>query len=121
MPRTTEFEDSNRVELVKELKHASKKEDAGIWKRLAEELDRSRQSRRKVNIWRINRYTNDGETIVVPGKILGSGNLSHKLNIAAFKFTDGAKQKIEKSGSKTLSILELIKKNPKGSDVRIIG
>ncbi len=121
MPRTVEFEDPNGIKLVKELKQAAKKEDAGIWKRLAGELDRGRQNRRNVNIWRINKHTTDGETIVVPGKILGSGNLSHKLNIAAFKFTEGARHKIEKSGSKILSMSELIKKNPHGSNVRIIG
>lgn len=121
MPRTTEFEDPNRLELIKELKQAVKKEDAGIWKRLAEELSSSRQNRRTVNIWRINKHTTSGETIVIPGKVLGTGSLNHKLNVAAFKFTDGAKQKIEKSGSKMLSIPELIKKNPKGSNLRIIG
>lgn len=121
MPRTAEFEDQNRLELIKELRQAAKKEDGKIWKRLAEELCRSRKNRRTVNIWRINRHTKEGETVVVPGKILGSGNPSHKLNIAAFKFTDGAKQKIEKFGSKTFSISELIKKNPKGSNIRIIG
>ncbi len=62
-----------------------------------------------------------GETVVVPGKVLGDGSLDHKLEIAAFKFTQSAKEKIKKAGGKFMSISELIKKNPKGSNVRIIG
>ena len=121
MPRTFEYEDPIRLELINELKVIARKEDAKIWRAVARELSRSRKNRRKVNIWRINKHTKKGETVVVPGKVLGDGSLDHKLEIAAFKFTQSAKEKIKKAGGKFMSISELIKKNPKGSNVRIIG
>ncbi len=121
MPRTYEYQDPGRLELIKELKRVAKKENAKIWKAVAKELSRSRKNRREVNVYKINRFTNENEVVVVPGKVLGSGNLEHKVEVAAFKFTQGAKEKIEQAGGKISSIQELVRKNPKGSNVRIIG
>ena len=123
MPRTHEFEDPGRLELVDELKAIARKNDAKIWRVIARELSRSRKNRREVNLWRINRCAKKGDTLVVPGKVLSEGILDqdHKVTIAAFKFTGNAKEKIEKLGGKTMSISELVRKNPKGSNVKLIG
>lgn len=121
MPRTHEFEDPGRLELVDELKAIARKNDAKIWKVMARELSRSRKNRREVNLWGINRCAKKGDTLVVPGKVLSEGTLDHKVDIAAFKFTSDAKKKIEKLGGKTMSISELVRKNPKGSNVKLIG
>ena len=59
--------------------------------------------------------------VVVPGKVLGSGTLDHKITIAAFDFSDGAIEKLKESNCEMLSINELMSKNPKGSRVRVIG
>jgi large subunit ribosomal protein L18e len=74
----------------------------------------------EVNVSKINRFTIDGETIVVPGKVLGSGELDHKVTVAALKFSDAARAKIDKVGE-TLTINELLDRNPKGSNIRIFG
>lgn len=121
MPRTFEYEDPRRIELIEELKKASKENKAGIWKSIATELSRSRRNRKEVNIRRLNKYTSDNETAIIPGKLLGDGNLDHKVTVAAFKLTEGAKEKVEKSGGNIISIQDLIKKNPKGSKIKIIG
>lgn len=109
------------VMTINELKKASLDQGVKIWKRVALDLEKPTRSRRTVNLSKISRYTQESETIVVPGKVLGSGMLNHKLNISAFQFSEGAKEKIEKSGSKIVPILELIKESPKGKRVRIIG
>lgn len=121
MPKTFEYEDPVRLQLINELKAAARKEDANIWSAVARELVRSRKNRRGVNLWRINKYAKKGETIVVPGKVLSDGSLDHKVEIAAFKFTENSRKKIDKSGGKYMSISELIKKNPRGSNVKLIG
>jgi large subunit ribosomal protein L18e len=74
-----------------------------------------------VNISRINRHTKAGDTVVVPGKVLGAGNLDHPVTVAAFKFSKQAKEKILKTGGACVTIEELIERNPKGSLVRVIG
>ena len=45
----------------------------------------------------------------------------HSVVVAAFSFSDSARQEIEKAKGKCITIKELIKQNPKGKDVRIIG
>ena len=94
---------------------------APIWKRVAFELARSTRQRREVNLSRINRYTEQNETIIVPGKVLGSGVLEHPVTIAAFSFSVSARTAIEHAKGKTITIAELVKAKPKGQGVRIIG
>jgi large subunit ribosomal protein L18e len=57
----------------------------------------------------------------VPGKVLGSGTISHNVTVAAFAFSQNAKKQIESAKGKTMTINELLRKNPKGKDIRIIG
>jgi len=109
------------LSLVAELKKRSHDQKVNIWKRIANDLEKPTRKRRVVNLSRINRYTKENEIIIVPGKILGAGILEHKLTISAFQFSDGAKEKIEKAGSKIIPLLELSKDNPTGKGVRIIG
>ncbi len=109
------------VELIRFLKKQSREQKAPIWKAVAEKLAVSRRRRIAVNISRINRYTEKNETVVVPGKVLGAGELNHPVTVAAFAFSETAEQKIKKAKGKCLTIPELVKKNPKGSNVKIIG
>jgi large subunit ribosomal protein L18e len=107
--------------LITELKKTSIKEDVKIWKRIASDLEKPTKSRRIVNLSRINRYVKNGEIIVVPGKVLSMGELDKKVTVAAYNFSGNAKDKIKQSGSSVITILDLIKTNPKGKKVRIIG
>ena len=108
-------------DLIGELKKRSNEQAVNLWKRIALDLEKPTRIRRIVNISRINRFTKDGETIVIPGKVLGSGILKHKLNVAAFSFSQGALNAIKKANGTAMPLTELIKKNPKGEKVRIIG
>jgi len=58
---------------------------------------------------------------VVPGKVIGTGKIDHPITVAAFSFSEKAKEKIKVARGKAISLLQLIKKNPKGSNVKIIG
>ncbi len=114
-------ENQNLRELIRELKRRSIEEKVKLWKRIAIDLEKPSRQRRIVNLSRINRHTKDNETIIVPGKVLGSGVLEHKLAIAAFDFSNSAKEKIKSSGSELISIEELMKNPVKGRRIRIIG
>ncbi len=107
--------------LIQELKKESTTQKAKIWKRIAQDLEKPTRKRRIVNISRINRNTKANETIIVPGKVLGSGTLAHSVTIAAYAFSESAKKLIEQAKGKCITINELLKTNPKGKDVRIIG
>ena len=107
--------------LIRELKTLSSKQDSGLWRRLALDLERPTRSRRAVNLSRIAKFTKDNELVVVPGKVLGSGDMPHKITIAAWDFSAQAVEKINKAKGTCMTIQDLVKKNPKPSEVRIIG
>ncbi len=69
---------------------------------------------------KVNRHTKKADVVVVPGKILASGNIDHAVTIAAFDISGKAKAKLEAVKAKYLTIQELLEKNPKGSNVKII-
>src|SRR5262245_53757993 len=119
MHRTVQ-KNERMMELLQTLKKAAIEHDAPIWKRIATDLEAPTKARRLVNIYKIEKYVVDGETIVVPGKVLGTGDLTKKVHVAAFSFSEDAHSKIAAKGS-TMTILELVKKNPKGDKIRIIG
>jgi len=106
---------------IRELRKAANNNKAPIWDRVADLLERPRRKRIAVNISRINRYTSDGDVVVVPGKVLGAGKLDHPVTVAAIGFSLKALEKIRASGGKAIHILDLINMNPRGSNVKIIG
>ncbi|MGZ7046845.1 MAG: 50S ribosomal protein L18e [Methanobacterium sp.] len=111
---------TNLIELINNLKEKSYSEDVGIWKDIAKRLERSNRRHAEVNISKINRYSSPDETILVPGKILGSGQLDHNVNVVALGFSKSAEVKIDSAGGRCLSITEILDENPKGSKIRII-
>ena len=108
-------------DLIMELKKRSNEQSVNLWKRIALDLEKPTRQRRVINLSRINRNTKENEVIVVPGKVLGSGILNHKLTISAYQFSEQAKDKIEKAGAKIIPLLELSKEKPDGKKLRIIG
>ena len=103
------------------LRQAFKKSKAPIWRALEEELEGPRANRREVNVRRLAEITKAGEVIVVPGKVLGTGSLGHKLTVCAFSISEGAAKKVMTAGGKVVSFEDLIKKHPDGKGVRVIG
>lgn len=106
--------------LIRRLRKLAKETGSDIWSDLAERLNRSNRSRSEVNVSQLNRHTEDGDTVVVPGKVLGSGNLDHSLTVAAFSFSGRARSRIRSVGGETLTIGELLDRNPEGKSVIIM-
>ena len=109
------------TDLIHNLKKQANEKDVMLWKDIALRLEKSNKNWPVVNLDRISKYVNEKETALIPGKVLSDGTLTKKINIAAWSFSDKATEKIKKAGGKTLSIEELMKNNPKGKDIRIIG
>ena len=112
--------DPNKISLIRKLKSAATKNQANIWKTLASELSKSNRKRVAVNLSQINRNSSKGEVILIPGKVLGAGDLSHAIEIAAETFSESAQLKIEGIGGTCLSIEELLSKNPSGTGIRLM-
>jgi large subunit ribosomal protein L18e len=90
-----------------------------IWKKLSKKLSGPRKNRIEANLYRINKKTKENDVIVIPGKVLANGDLDHKITIACLTFSKAAQKKIEVSGSKIISIYDLLQQNPEGKNVKI--
>ncbi len=77
-----------------------------LWKDIAKRLAKPRKLYAQVNVSKIERYLLDGEIAVVPGKVLGGGDLSKPIKVAALSFSETAKRKIEEAGGQCLSLEE---------------
>ncbi len=113
--------DENLSMLIAELKKKSLTSKERFWKAIALELERPTRQRRVVNLSKIDRFTSEGDFIVVPGKVLSAGELTHPLTIAAWKFSGSAKEKIEGKKAKGMTLAELLKSDIKGKKIRIMG
>lgn len=105
---------------VRALRKASQGGGPALWRALADELDRPRRRRTAVNLSRINRHTEDGDIVAVPGKVLGAGSLSHPVVVAAFSFSETAKEKIALAEGRSLTLTELLAEGADPSKIRII-
>ena len=113
--------ENNLVQLVKELKSASKKNEAPIWSKIAKDVLKSNSNKKTINLKKIEQLTNDGNAVIISGKVLGTGNLSHKVIISSFSISSSAAKKIKESGGEILKFSDMIKRFPTGKDVKIIG
>ncbi|MGV9173506.1 MAG: 50S ribosomal protein L18e [Promethearchaeia archaeon] len=104
---------------VRKLIRDLKKTKRNIWKQVSEKLSKPRKHRVEANLYRINNKTKKNDVIVIPGKVLGTGDLDHKLTIACIDYSRSARRKIEASGSTLLSIEQLLEEHPDGSNVKI--
>ena len=73
-----------------------------------------------MNVSKIDRYAAEGETILVPGKVLGTGVIDRAVRVAALNFSAQAADKITGANGTCMTIEELLNDNPKGSRVRIL-
>jgi large subunit ribosomal protein L18e len=118
--RETESTNPELIQLIRFLKKQSREKQAKIWLDVAERLAKPKSKRVAVNLSRINRHTKRSDTVIVPGKVLGAGNLSHSVTVAAFDASKKAEEKLKAARAKYLSIAELVAKNPTGANVKII-
>jgi len=107
------------LKLVKKLRDAHFKTKTAIWGEVADMISSSTRKRAEVNLSSISRLANEGETLLVPGKVLAAGVLKKKVDVCAFSFSAEAKKKIESAKGSCVAIETLLEKNPKGTGVRI--
>jgi large subunit ribosomal protein L18e len=107
----------NDIEVVDTLK-ACKKNAA--WMNVGRLLSRSRSQYPQINLDIIDRSTKEGDRVVIPGKVLGSGQINKKIRVIALKFSGSAKEKLKSQKVEVVSILEEIKSNPKAEGITVM-
>jgi large subunit ribosomal protein L18e len=108
-------------DLISNLNSHGHGKGSDLWIAVARGLNRPKRRGYEVNLFSLDRSAGSKETVVVPGSVLGSGEIKKALTVAALRFSAEAREKIEKAGGKCMSIPELLEKNPKGHRIRIMG
>ncbi|GAA0202178.1 LSU ribosomal protein L18AE [Haladaptatus litoreus] len=106
--------------LIAELKSVSRSEETDVWNDVATRLEKPRSTHAEVNLGRIERYAQEDETVIVPGKVLGSGVLQKNVTVAAVDFSSTAETKIEQANGDPIQLEQAIEQNPNGANVRVI-
>jgi large subunit ribosomal protein L18e len=85
---------------------------------VAKELARPKKKWVKINVQELGNQKEDA--LLVPGFVLGSGNLEKKIKVIAWSFSKQAEEKIKKAKGEAILIKDEIKKNPKLTGVKLI-
>ena len=66
------------------------------------------RKRGAVSIFKLSNVTEEGDNIIVPRKIVSSGKMTHKINIAALEYSKGAREALTSSGSRIMTLKEMM-------------
>ena len=76
MSRNSKKTNDALIALIGDLKAQSRSTGAALWRDVALRLEASRSNWAEPNLSRLSRTAGENETILVPGKLLGSGEIS---------------------------------------------
>jgi large subunit ribosomal protein L18e len=113
---------SGTKKIISELQRFGKKKKQMIWLKVAETLEKPSRSRPKVNLWKLALLAekNKEKILVVPGKVLGDGELEKKIEVAALSVSVNAMKKISEVKGRFYSFNELMEKNVSPSKMVIV-
>ena len=120
MPKATGPSNPVMKNLIADLRDMGHNEKSKFLLNLSELLEKPERRRATVNLSKIQRFSKENETVLVPGKVLSTGIITKPVNVACFSLSREAWAKIKKAGGRAINIRELVKENPKGKGVKII-
>ena len=97
---------------------AAKKNKA--WLKIAHMISGPRRKQASVNLIDIEKETKEGDTVLIAGKVLGSGDVSKKVRVVALYFSEEARKKLKAKKCEVVSVKEEIKVNPKAQGIRVL-
>jgi large subunit ribosomal protein L18e len=109
------------VGLISDLRNAGRENEAPIWRDIASRLEGPSRHWAQVNISKVAAYSRDGENVVVPGKLLGAGEIGRAVTVVAVSASASARAKVAAAGGKVLTLHEGVIAFPKGEKCRILG
>lgn len=92
---------NEKIETIDKLFKAYKENKKDIYKRVAKLLEKSVRKNISVNLNKLEKLSvvKAGSIVIVPGKVLGTGNVSKDIVVYAYKFSDSAKEKLKNAKS----------------------
>ncbi len=108
------------VDTILKLRRVSRENDAPVWRSIAERLERPSRVWDVVNTGDLQRVGEDDRLHIVAGKVLASGYLDRGLTVAAWSFSDGARDKIEAAGGTCLRLDKACETYADGANVKVV-
>jgi large subunit ribosomal protein L18e len=105
--------------LIVELHKIGTENDAAVWSEVARRLSKPSKNWSQVNVQKVQDVAGK-DLAVVCGKVLSTGELTQPIQVAAMRFSENARKKIEAAKGTAFDLLDAAKKNPKGTGVRLV-
>ena len=102
-------------------KAAARSSKKPVYKRAVKMLSKKTAQLVEVNVGKLDMISSEGSLLLVPGKVLGEGDVSKELHVGAVAFTASAIQKISSAGGEALLIKDFVAKHGDGKGVFLIG
>ena len=113
--------ESNEIaDTIDTLVKVSRENSSAMWRDIAERLSGGSRRYDSINVGKINRLSNDGDIVIVPGSVLESGIINKKVTLSALKISKSAMEKLQKSGSSFKPIKQFATENPKVKNPKIL-
>ncbi len=106
MPHPTGPTDPNTGALISALKRKKEK----FYLKLARHLAKPARNKKPVNVTKLDRVSLPGDTVAVPGRVLGAGEIRKPVTVYAMYFSKEASKKITNAGGKCLPLEGVDKK-----------
>jgi len=90
------------------------------WNVVASILSGPTSVRSNKNLEEIENASKEGEIILIPGKVLSGGELTKKVRVIGYSFSEKAIDKLKKAGIDYSYIIEEVKKNKDAKGVKIL-
>lgn len=100
-------------DLIVQLDKYGKSSKQDVYRLLSNMMGMSTRERTQVSVSHVNKMneTYKDKVLVVPGKVLSNGEITSPAHVAAFAFSQAAKQKIEAAKGKAWTLEDLVKHN----------
>ncbi|MDP2666731.1 MAG: 50S ribosomal protein L18e [Candidatus Diapherotrites archaeon] len=109
-------------QLVVQLDKQGKKTKQNVFRTLATLIQTSTRNRAEVNVDHLNgmaiRFKD--KVFVVPGKVMGKGDVSEKMEVAALGFSQAARDKITGKQGTIYTLAQLIENNIPSSRMMVV-
>lgn len=106
MPHPTGPTNPNTTALIS----AFRKKKEKFYLQLARHLAKPARNKSAVNVTKIQRSAVQNDTVAIPGRVLGAGEITKPVTVYALHFSKEAKTKINRAGGKCEHLSHLDKK-----------
>ena len=105
-----------KLRLINQLRKAKRP----VWARVREILMKSSRREAQVNLYRLDKFTKANDTVVVAGKLLAVGKLTHPLTVAYVSASKQALDGLKESKSKSMPLQEFLEKHADAKNIKIV-